>query len=84
VRCARAGFGNRRYPYCHSPPNSEHICPSTCASLQDGKKPRAQAGDFEKQVDQIRKDIETVRANLAAAERYVKQPEKQLMKLHRP
>lgn len=38
---------------------------------QQDKKPRAQPGDFERQVDQIRKDIDSVRSNLADAEKFV-------------
>jgi hypothetical protein len=36
---------------------------------KDSKKPRAQPGDFERQVDQIRKDIDVVRSNLQDAEK---------------
>lgn len=38
---------------------------------KDSKKTRAQPGDFERQVDQIRKDIDSVRSNLQDAEKYV-------------
>lgn len=41
----------------------------TCPTLQEPKKGRTQAGDFERQVEQIRKDIKAVRANLDAAEK---------------
>lgn len=34
-------------------------------------KKRAQPGDFEKQVDQIRKDIRKVKENLSRAQKYV-------------
>lgn len=34
-------------------------------------KKRSQPGDFERQVEQIRKDIRSVRKNLALAQKYV-------------
>lgn len=43
--------------------------PKPPATSKKPEKKRAQPGDFDRQVEQIRKDINTVRSNLAAAEK---------------
>lgn len=42
---------------------------ASSAAKPKPEKKRAQPGDFERQVEQIRKDISSVRSNLAAAEK---------------
>jgi hypothetical protein len=64
-----------RWPRCAALPSARPLTPLPLPALprarQDAKKPRAQPGDFERQVDQIRKDIDSVRSNLEDAEKCV-------------